>query len=141
MFARQSLYGSIPTEAILGLSIGGMYGVFFKKFPPSFYVSFFLVLNLLIPFFVSLVFIKKTDIVERLPTPIPGQEMILISGFVIIIPQFLRIFTSMIQGGGASFALMSIAGPFVVLAKLLLSVGIFKLLMATKPHESYVYKK
>jgi hypothetical protein len=66
--------------------------------------------------------------------------MLAFGGFVILLPQILRIFTSMVEGGGASFVLMNFAAPVVSVAKLVLYVGIIKLLMAVKPHESYVYQ-
>ncbi len=130
----------LPTNYLVKLLIGGMYGSFFKQFPPAVYISFSLLLSLLVAFLVASVFISKSDLKTRLPQPIPGSNLLAIGGLVILLPQVLRIFTSMVEGGGASFALMNLAAPAILVAKLVLYVGIIKLLMAVKPHESYVYQ-
>ena len=44
-------------------------------------------------------------------------------------------------GSGASFALMSLAAPFVLAAHLLLIIGAVKLFMSVKPSNEYVYSK
>jgi multidrug efflux pump subunit AcrB len=120
--------------------IGGMYGTFFKQFPPAAYISFSITVSLLVAFLLASIFISKSNLINRLPDPIPGGNMLAFGGFVILLPQILRIFTSMVEGGGASFVLMNFAAPVVSVAKLVLYVGIIKLLMAVKPHESYVYQ-
>ena len=130
----------LPTGYLIKLLFGGMYGSLFKQFPPTVYISLILVFSLLLAFIFASIFIKKANLEQRLPTPIPGNNLLLIGGIIILLPQVLRIFTSMIQGGGASFALMSLAAPLILVAKIVLYIGIIKLLMAVKPHESYVYK-
>ncbi|MGD9950791.1 MAG: hypothetical protein AB7U29_20315 [Desulfobulbus sp.] len=131
----------IPTSFVLQIiSLGGMYGRVFKQFSPTFYISINLIINILISFAITTVFINKTDLYNRLPTSIPGQGMMFIGGFLILLPQVLRIFTSMIEGGGASYALMQYFAPVALIAKLLLYIGVIKLLMAVKPSENYVYQ-
>ena len=51
----------------------------------------------------------------------------------------LRIFTSMIEGGGASFVLMVYAAPVIRIAEIILTLGLIKMLMAIKPHENYEF--
>lgn len=121
------------------ITAGGMYGLFFKKFPPAVYISFHLILNLAIAYAIVLIFIKKSDLTHRLPKVIPGQILLLTGSIIILLPQILRIFTSMIQGGGASYALMAYAAPLIILGKLLLFVGAIKVLMSVKPSEKYEY--
>jgi hypothetical protein len=130
----------IPTSYFMRLIFGGMYGTFFKQFPPAVFLSVNLLITLLIPLIITLFFIKKTDLVNRLPKPIPSQGIFLLCSVIILLPQVLRIFTSMIEGGGASFALMNLAAPFITGAKIVLYLAVIRLLMAVKPHEKYVYQ-
>lgn len=130
----------LPTSLVAKLLFGGMYGQLFKQYPPVFYISFILALSLLIAFILASIFINKTNLEQRLPTPIPGINLLLIGGIIILLPQVLRIFTSMVEGGGASFALINLSAPLILIAKLVLYIGIIRLLMAVKPHESYVYE-
>ena len=130
----------IPTTYLIKLLLGGMYGSIFRQFPPAVYITTTLIISLLVAFIFASVFINKTDLANRLPMPIPGQGFLLSGGILILTPQVLRIFTSMVEGGGASFTLVSLAAPFLLLAKVLLYIGVIKLLMAVKPHESYVYQ-
>jgi len=68
------------------------------------------------------------------------MKLIWIGGLVMIAPSFLQILTSLIPGGGASFALMSVSAPFILVAKILFYVGIISLLLAIKPSEKYSYQ-
>ncbi len=130
----------VPTSYITQILSRGMYGPIFKQFPPAVFISFNLVMNIVVAFIIASVFINKADLYNRLPRPIPGQNLLFIGGAIILLPQLLRVFTSMIQGGGASYALMHLAGPFVLVAKIVLYIGVIKLLMAVKPSEDYVYQ-
>lgn len=130
----------LPIEVLIKLiTAGGMYGLIFKKFPPAVYISFHLLLKLAIAYAIIYIFIKKSDLINRLPKIIPGQILLLTGSLIVLIPQILRIFTSMIQGGGASYALMTYAAPFLILGKLLLFIGVIKVLMSVKPNEKYEY--
>lgn len=117
-----------------------MYGPFWKQFSPSAYISTMLLVSYLLSFIVAYVLIRKLDLVNRLPQPLAGKWLIWVGGVIMILPGFLRIFTSMIQGGGVSFALMSVALPFVIIAKVVFYVGLFKLLLAIKPGEQYSFQ-
>ncbi len=130
----------IPTNYLMTVLVGGMYGPFFKQYPPAFYISLSLAISLFVAFILVTIFINTSNLANRLPTQVPGANILALGGTVIILPQVLRIFTSMVEGGGASFALMSMAVPLVLVAKLVIYIGIVKFLMAVKPHESYVYQ-
>jgi hypothetical protein len=130
----------IPTGYATKFLLGGMCGSFFKQYPPSIYITLSLLLSIIIPYVVAHIFVQKTQLLKRLPITIPGLNMLLIGGSLILLPQMLRIFTSMIEGGGASFVLMTYAAPLILLAKVLLYIGTIKLLMAVKPSDSYVYQ-
>lgn len=86
-------------------------------------------------FLVAYIFIKKTNLINRLPEKIPGVSFIYIGGFFIILPLFLQIFTSMIEGGGASYTLIQLSAPFTIVAKPLLVAGIIKPLMSVSPQK------
>jgi hypothetical protein len=120
--------------------LGGMYGEFWKQFPPSAYISTTLILHYVISFGLAYLLFIKLNLKDRIPHPLAGQKLIWIGGLITIAPSFLRIFTSMIQGGGASFALMSVSAPFVLGGKILFFIGIFILLLAIKPSEKYSYE-
>jgi hypothetical protein len=124
---------------LLQLAVGGMYGGVFSKFPPIIFLSVNLFFTYLIPLVIALVFIQKSNLQMRVPTPIPGRLLFVTGTILIVLPQFLRLFTSTIPGGGASFALMSIATPFIAVAKVFIFAGAIKLFMSVKPSEEYEY--
>lgn len=125
-------------QAILGL--GAIHGAFWKQFPPALYISTTLILHYAISFGLAYLLASKLNLKNRIPNPLAGQKLIWIGGLIMIAPSILRIFTSMIQGGGASFALMSVSAPFVLGGKILFYIGIFILLLAIKPSEKYSYE-
>ena len=116
-----------------------MYGSVFKGYPPVVFLSINLLLTYIIPLIFTLIFIKKTNLKSRVPQQKPGKVLLLTGAALILLPQFLRLLTSTVPGGGASFALMSLAAPFVLVAHLLLIIGAIKLFMSVKPSDEYVY--
>tara|TARA_R110000868_G_scaffold188581_3_gene431373 strand:+ start:2492 stop:2761 length:270 start_codon:yes stop_codon:yes gene_type:complete len=86
---------------------------------------------------IILVFIKKTDLMTRLPKPIPGRALFLLCSFVILLSHVLTTFTSIINGGSTTFALVNLM--FMAAAQIALFLAVIKLLMAVKPHEKFVY--
>jgi|TARA_R110001599_G_scaffold335619_3_gene552806 hypothetical protein len=119
--------------------LGGMYGVFWKQFPPSVYIASTLLIQYGISFAFAFLLAFKLELKNRLPSPLAGRHLIWIGGLLLVTPTVLRIFTSMVQGGGASFVLMSIASPFILVGKILFYIGIFQLLLAIKPNEKFSY--
>jgi len=139
-----ALFFSMIMSGIIGLSLqyltGGMYGSFFKNFSPSVFVSLNYVLSFGIPLIVAIIFAKQTNLRDRLPNnPVPGRGEFIIGGLVVLAPQALHILTSSIPGGGASFALFSVAAPVIAIGKILIFVGAIRLLMAVKPSPEYIY--
>lgn len=124
---------------LLQITVGGMYGNVFKEFPPVVFLSINLFFTYVVPLIVALVFIQKSNLKMRVPDPIPGRALFVTGTVLIVLPQLLRLFTSTIPGGGASFALMSLTAPFILVAKVLIFVGAIKLFMAVRPSEKYVY--
>lgn len=130
----------IPVGSLLYRKfVGGMYSPFFKQYPHYVFLSLNLVATYLIPLVVTLLFIKYFNVKSRLPKPYPSKWLFSVGAFFILFPQLLRLWTSTIQGGGASFVLMTYAAPFVVVAKTLIILGAIKLFMAMKPSEKYTY--
>lgn len=124
---------------LLQFAGGGMYGTVFREYPTVVFLSINLLLTYIVPLIFTLVFIHKTSLKMRVPQPMPGKVLFIIGTVLILLPQFLRLLTSTIPGGGASFALMSMAAPFVLVAKLLIIIGAIKLFMSVKPSGEYVY--
>ncbi|SDZ94344.1 hypothetical protein SAMN05660420_00822 [Desulfuromusa kysingii] len=121
------------------LGLGGMYGKFWGQFPPSLYIASVQIFHFGISLLLALLIINRLNLRTRIPSPIAGKQLIWIGGLLLITPGFLRIFTSMIEGGGASFALMSVAAPIVRIAKPLFFIGVFFLLLAIKPSKKYSF--
>lgn len=119
--------------------VGGMYSPLFKEYPHYVFLSLNLLATYAIPLVVTLLFIKYFDVKHRLPRPYPSKWLFSIGAFFILTPQLLRLWTSTIQGGGASYALMAYSVPFMALAKALIVLGAIKLFMAMKPSEKYSY--
>jgi len=142
LFGLTILIASVApiTSYILKFSgLGGMYGKFWKQFPPYVYISTNLLFHLVVSFSLALLVFHFLNLKNRIPTPVAGKYLIWVGGLAMFSPLFLRIFTSMIPGGGASFALMSISTPLVLLGKILFYTGFFFLLLAIKPNEKYSY--
>ena len=119
--------------------LGGMYSPFFKESPHYVFLSLNLISTYLIPFVLALIFVKYFKLKARLPEPHPSKWLFSIGTLVIVFPQVLRLWTSTIEGGGASFALMSITAPFILVAKAMIIIGAIKLFMAMKPSEKYSF--
>ena len=136
-----SLIAPITTYLLAYSGISGMYGAFWKQFPPAVYISTTLILHYAISFGLAYILVRKLNFKERIPSPLAGQKLIWIGGLIMVAPIFLRILTSMVPGGGASFALMSVAAPFVIGGKVLFFGGIFLLLLAIKLSEKYSYQE
>ncbi|WP_372738394.1 hypothetical protein [Neptunomonas sp.] len=129
----------LPTHYIVKVLIEVIFRYIFKTFPPDISTIFSMLIGYLVAFLLTTAFINKTDLVNRLPHPIPGINLITYSSLIILIPQLLTILTST-QAGWGNFAIMFIATPVTFVAKLVFYIGIIKLLMAVKPHDSYAYR-
>ena len=130
---------AIPLEKyLLAYSgLGKAYGGFWKQFSPSVSISLILIIKYGISFSLALLLAFKLKLKKRLPSPLAGKYLIWIGGLLLITPIILRIFTSMVEGGGASFALISLSTPFVLLGKVLFYIGMFQLILAIKPSEKF----
>ncbi|BFM13387.1 hypothetical protein R50072_35400 [Simiduia litorea] len=129
----------VPTSYINKLFLLGPLGAAIKQYPPSLSYAIGLALGLIIPFVLASIFIKKSNLYRRLPVSMPGLNLLVIGAVVILIPQVLPIFTSLVKGGGLTFSLMPYMTSLVFVAKILIYSGIITLLMSVKPHESYVF--
>jgi len=134
-FALMIPYGSL----LLTKMSGGMYGPFFKQYPHYVFLSVNIVATYIIPLVIALWFIKYFNVKNRLPKPYPSKWLFSLGAILMLLPQFLRLWTSSIQGGGATFALMSYAAPFIMVANVMIIVGAIKLFMAMKPSEKYSF--
>jgi hypothetical protein len=129
----------IKGAGILQKLTGGLHGSIFKDIPHPVYFSLQMLATYLIPFIFTLLFCKYINLKHRLPTSPPSKNIFIVGAIIIVIPQLLRLWTSTIQGGGASFALMSYAAPFILFAKLLIFIGAIRLFMSIKPSEKYEF--
>lgn len=119
--------------------INGMYGEFWKQFSPSAYIASAQLLQIGLSFLIALLLVTKLNIRRRIPSPVAGKNLIWLGGLFLFLPGILRIFTSMIPGGGASFALMTYALPVLIVAKILFFIGGAILLLEMKPSAKYSY--
>ena len=119
--------------------LGGMHVGFWKQFSPSAYIASTLLFQYGISFALAFLLAFKLKLKKRIPSPLAGRYLIWIGGLLLIAPTILRIFTSMIEGGGASFVLISLSAPFVLIGKILFYIGIFQLILAIKPSEKFSY--
>ena len=119
--------------------ISGMYGEFWKQFSPTAYIATVQLVQIGLSFLISIFLVKHFDFRKRIPSPVAGKGLIWVGGLLLLAPGVLRIFTSMIQGGGTSFVMMSIAAPVVLVAKALFFIGVIMLLLAIKPNAKYSY--
>ncbi len=129
------------TAYILQYLTGGMYGPTFRKFPPALFVAINYAINLGIPLIASIIFVQKAKLKERLPTSIPGGAFFVFGAVIVLLPQALHIFTATVPGGGATFALLTLAAPLVYIGKILICIGAIRMLMAVKPSPEYVYQE
>jgi hypothetical protein len=122
-------FGAMLTKLITG----GMYGAFFREFPPIVYhITSFAMAYLPIMLVVG-VFMAKANLRDRLPDPVPGKTWLLFGIIFGLLPIASILFASTIQGGGASFVVAQFV-PFVMLvAKALLIVGAVKVLLSAEP--------
>jgi len=132
----------IPVGSLLFTKfVGGMYSPFFRQYPHYVFLSLNLLATYIIPLAITLLFIKYCNLKNRLPKPYPSKSLFSVGAFFILLPQLLQLWTSTIQGGGASFVLMTYAIPFIAVAKVLIVIGSIKLFMAMKPSEKYSFSE
>lgn len=125
-------FGSV----LIQLLTGGMYGSFFREFPPVvFHIASFISVYLPIMLVVG-IFMAKTNLRDRLPDPAPGKAWLLLGIIFSLLPIATILLASTIQGGGASFVAAQFL-PFVTLvAKALLIVGAVKVLLSAAPNNA-----
>jgi hypothetical protein len=118
---------------LIQLTTGGMYGSFFREFPPIVYhIASFTMVYLPIMLVVG-VFMAKTNLRDRLPDPTPGKTWLLLGIIFSLLPIASILFASTIQGGGASFVVAQFVPYVMLVAKTLLIVGAVKVLLAAEP--------
>lgn len=118
---------------LLGMLLGGMYGSFFGKASPAWFHAAMLLANYIPAAVIAIIFVRKTQLRNRLPKEIPGKTLILVGLILIVLYLVPRLFASTIQGGGPAFV-VSMFGPlFIIPADILIVVGVVKALLAALP--------
>ncbi len=123
----------IPTNLVIHKLIGGMYGSVFKGQSPA----FFHLINVLIDFGIGAglawIAIIKLNIWNRLEPNYASPTLFSIGTSIIILFLVIRIFASTIQGGGPAYAVSIIGAYPLMLAKLLLYIAVFRVMLGIKP--------
>ncbi len=139
----------IPSHFLIQLLLGDMYAVLFSSTISSLSILISFGITLFIPFIISIIFVKKSNLISRLPFPIPSQNLMLLGSFFILLPSFLQIILLMIDKiynlTLVHTYFVSIKGMSNILffvnyiAKVLLIVGVFQLLLSVKQNSRYLY--
>lgn len=120
-------------SALIQLATGGMYGSFFRDFPPIIY-HLATITSAYLPIMIVVgVFLAKTNLRARLPDPVPGKTWLLLGIILGLLPIGVVLFASTIQGGGASFVAAQFVPFLTLIAKVLLIVGAVKILLSAEP--------
>ena len=112
---------------------------FLSPYPPVVFVTITFLINILVPLAFSVILIRHANIMQRVPTMIPGAAFLWVGGILYLVPQVLRILGSMAPGGSETFVLLNYATPMFWLSRFLMCVGIVRLLLAIRPHPDYEY--
>lgn len=127
------------TGLLLYRALGGMHGGTFGDVSPSLYISISVVVKYAVSVALAVLLLKLLKMKNRIPNPIGGFYLIWIGGVLMTLPILIRILTSSVEGGGMTFAVFSIIGPFLGIAKLLFFCGLFFFLLSVKPAEKYTH--
>jgi len=112
---------------------GGMYGSVFKGYPPIYFHLMMLAATYAPAAVVTAWFFSSARLRERVPTPVPGEYLMLFGVVLSFVYIATRLFTSTIQGGGPSFVVIQFAPLLLWPARIVLAVGAVKLLLAARP--------
>lgn len=115
---------------------GGMYGPFFRQFPPFLYLFISLLFSLGISTIVVFLLFVTSGVNARLQKPVPYVGAFVLGFIIIGIFFVLRLLASLVQGGGVGFAVIQMFNYFAVPAKIIFFIGTVATLMAVKPKDS-----
>ncbi|RZL58073.1 MAG: hypothetical protein EOO93_17085 [Pedobacter sp.] len=82
---------------------------------------------------VTLVFTKRTNLVSRLPKPIPGVQYLKFGLGIIVLTYAIFALTILSPGGGLTFGVAMFLAPFGIVAQILILIGVVKAFLAAKP--------
>lgn len=117
--------------------LGGMYGPTFGRGSPAIYHLVMLLANNLPAALVAIGFVRFSGLSTRLPPAVPGKVQILIGLVLTVLFLVPRLLASMIEGGGAAMAVGMFAPYFLIPAKILIVIGVTRVLLAAGPPGSY----
>ena len=123
----------IPTKFFLTVVFGSAYARMIDAMSIPGYVAFNLVQELLPPLVITLVFLRKSELMGRVPDARPGSRLLLIGAIAVVAPQLLRLVLSLTDDSAdAMYAVLGLAVPLVAMGKLMLVAGAFRLLLAAQ---------
>jgi hypothetical protein len=108
-------------------------------YPPVVFVTVTFLLNILVPLAFAIVMIRRANIMQRVPRPIPGAGFLWLGGCLYLLPQVLRIVAATLDGGARRIPLLEYSTGILWSGRFLLGVGMVILLLAIKPHPRYEY--
>ncbi len=110
-----------------------------NNYPPVVFVTSIFLINVIVALVVALILIRNANIARRVPTSIPGAALLWVGGCLYLLPQILRIVEALNPDSSMIAMLLGNATPLLWVARLLLCIGIVRLLLAIKPHPGYEY--
>jgi hypothetical protein len=115
------------------LTLVGISGGVFKGSPPLLFHLVALLLTYAPAALVTAWFVKSSNLRVRLPRQVPGSAHMILGVGLTCAYVAVRLFASTIEGGGPSFMVAQFS-PFVLWpARVLLLVGVVRLLLAASP--------
>ncbi|PLY02550.1 MAG: hypothetical protein C0623_03555 [Desulfuromonas sp.] len=129
------LLGSIiPLGSVVLKNISnGMYGQFFRQYPPVLYHLSGLFLTYIPTAILLYLIFKKLNIAKRIQRHYLSNTLFGIGNFIFISYITIRLFASTIEGGGASYAVMLFASYFLIPTKIILFIAVIRFLIGIEP--------
>lgn len=122
-----------PVGDLLAPLVLSPFRAFLKGLPPVIVHLIVLALTFVPAAVITAWFLRASQLAKRVPNPVPGSGFVLAGVLFMLFYLLARLLASTVEGGGGSYAVASLA-PFVVWpARIMLVVGVFKLLLAAVP--------
>ena len=112
---------------VLSVLTSGMYGPVFKSTPPALFILTSYASNYLPVFLVAYWFIKHFHVVVRSPKKYRSTGLFSVGSALILVFATARVLAATVPGGGAGFAVASLAPLLVFPALAVLGVSVIRL--------------
>ena len=127
-----SLY--VPSEFI-----AARFTDWFAPYPHFVYLIFALLINTIVPLIIAWLFYTQLELKSRLPIELPKPDLFWLGGIVYLLPQLANIIGAATTEDGLAETIVSYRPTLFWLARLLLGVGVIRLLLAVRPSSKYKF--